>query len=302
MSNLRVLPKVRDNISFLYFEHCRIEQEAKGIAIFQKEDKYSVPCSNIATLLLGPGTSITHAAIANLAKASCNVHWVGEEALRFYASGLGSSGNTERLHHQAKLWAEPNLRLSVVRSMYKFRFQEKLDEDLTLQQIRGMEGVRVRTIYSRLSKATGVEWKGRDYKSDSWAAGDPINRAISSANSCLYGVCQAALTAVGYSPALGFIHTGKPLSFVYDIADLYKAETTIPAAFEAVSEGGIESQKLIRKKCRDKFSSFHLMRRIIQDIDRVMNFGTKEESEAVNLLWDDQIDWVDGGKNWAEGV
>jgi CRISP-associated protein Cas1 len=301
MSNLRILPKIRDNISFLYFEHCRIEQEAEGIAVFQEKDKYFVPCTNIATLLLGPGISITHAAIANLAKASCTVHWVGEDSLRFYACGLGGSSNTERLLHQARFWADPQQHLGVVRRMYQFRFQESLNENLTLQQIRGLEGVRVRTIYGRLSKATGIEWKGRDYKSDNWEASDPINRALSTANSCLYGVCHAAVAAIGYSPALGFIHTGKPLSFVYDIADLYKAETTIPAAFAAVSEGGLEFNKLIRRKCREKFSSYRLMRRIVQDIDRVMNFAN-DESEAVNHLWDDKIEWVDGGKNWAEGA
>jgi len=301
MSNLRILPKIRDNISFLYFEHCRIEQEAKGIAIFQEKDKYSIPCTNIATLMLGPGTSITHAAIANLAKAACTVQWVGAEAMRFYSCGQGSSNNTERLHHQVKIWTEPQQRLEVVRRMYKFRFGEKLDENLSLQQIRGLEGVRVRTAYGRLSKATGVEWKGRDYKSNNWDSSDPINCALSLANSCLYAVCQSAITSVSYSPALGFIHTGKPLSFVYDIADLYKAETTMPAAFEAVAEGGLEYGKLIRKKCREKFSSFNLMRRIVRDIDEVMNFANAE-SEAVNLLWDDKVEWVDGGKNWSEGA
>jgi CRISP-associated protein Cas1 len=302
MANLRTLPKVRDSLSFAYFEHCRIEQGAKAIVIFKEREKYVVPCASISTLLLGPGSSITHAAIKTLAENACLIHWVGEDSLRFYANGTGSSGNTERLLHQARLWANESQRLSVVRRMYEFRFQEQLAEDLTLQQIRGLEGVRVRTAYGRMSKATGVEWQGRDYKQSSWENNSPINKALSMANSCLYGVCQAAINSVAYSPALGFIHTGKPLSFVYDVADLYKAETTIPAAFEAVAEGSFGDSdlgKTVRKKCRQKFSDHRLMRRIVQDIDRVMGFANPE-AEAVNLLWDDQIQWVEGGKNWSE--
>ncbi len=303
MANLRTLPKVRDSISFLYFERCRIEQATKAIAIFQEKEKYVVPCASISTLLLGPGSSITHAAIKTLAENACTVQWVGENVLKFYSNGIGSSNNTERLFHQAQFWANPQQRLAVVRQMYRFRFQEELPDHLSLQQIRGLEGVRVRTAYSRMSKATGVEWRGRDYKQDNWNEADPINRTLSTANSCLYAVCQAAIMSVGYSPALGFIHTGKPLSFVYDIADLYKAETTIPAAFEAVAESPNDLAKAVRKKCREKFSSYRLMRRIIRDVDRVMGFSSEEtaESEAVNLLWDDKIEWVEGGKNWSEG-
>lgn len=301
MATLRTLPKIRDSISFLYFEHCRIEQEKKGIAVFKEKDKYVVPCASISTLMIGPGSSITHAAIKTLTENACEVQWVGEDSLRFYASGKGGSSNTERLFHQAQLWADPQQRLNVVRRMYQFRFQEDLDSSLTLQQVRGLEGVRVRTVYSRLSKATGVPWKGRDYKQTDWNAADPINKAISTANTCLYAVCQAAIVSVGYSTALGFIHTGKPLSFVYDIADLYKAETTISAAFEAVAEQNPDLGATVRKKCREKFKAHRLMQRLVQDIDQVLQFRTPaEELEPASLLWDDQIEWVEGGKNWAE--
>jgi CRISP-associated protein Cas1 len=301
MANLRTLPKARDNISFLYFEHCKIEQDDKAIAIFKEKDKFLVPCASIATLLLGPGTSITHAAIKTLTESACEVHWVGQDVLKFYATGRGGSGNTERLQHQATLWADSLQRLGVVRRMYEFRFTDNLPEDLTLQQIRGHEGVRVRTLYSQLSQATGVEWKGRDYKQTDWDDADPINKALSVANSCLYAVCQAAINSVGYSSALGFIHTGKPLSFAYDIADLYKAETTIPAAFEAVADTYFELEPFVRRKCREKFSQYRLMHRIVQDVDRILQFGTPdEEAEPVCFLWDDQLEWVEGGKNWSE--
>lgn len=297
----RTIPKVRDSISFLYFEHCRIEQDVKAISVFQEKDRYRIPCASISTLMLGPGTSITHAAIKTLADNACEVHWVGEEALRFYTSGRGSSSNTERLFHQARLWADSLQRLSVVRRMYEFRFQEDLSPNLTLQQIRGFEGVRVRTLYSRLSKETGVEWKGRDYKQDDWNDANSINKALSLANVCLYAVCQAALTSVGYSSGLGFIHTGKPLSFVYDVADLYKAETSIPAAFEAVADTYFDLEEIVRRKCREKFHQARLMQRIIRDVDQVLQFqGGDETVEPTCFLWDDQVEQVEGGKDWSE--
>lgn len=301
MVTLRTLPKVRDRISFLYFEHCRVEQELKAIAVFREQEKYIIPCASLSTLLLGPGTSITHAAIKTLADNACAVQWVGEDCLRFYVAGKGSSNKTDRLLHQVKLWADSLQRLSVVRRMYEYRFDEPLPEDLTLEQIRGREGARVRTAYSRLSKETGVEWKGRSYKRENWDDADAINRALSIANACLYGVCQAAINSVGYCSALGFIHTGNPLSFIHDVSDLYKAETTIPAAFEAVAETYFDLDSVVRRKCREKFSQHRLMQRLIHDVDQVLQFKKSDEDGlAVSHLWDDQINWVEGGKNWSE--
>jgi len=300
MPSLRTLPKARDRISFLYFEHCRIEQEGRAIAVFKEKSKFFVPCAAVSTLLLGPGTSITHAAIKTLADNVCEVQWVGEDVMRFYAHGRSGANNAKRLIHQATLWADSIQRLAVVRRMYLFRFDEPLDEDLSLQQIRGHEGVRVRTLYQKWSRETGVEWKGRNYKSDNWDAADPINRALSVANTCLYAVCQAALHSVGYSSGLGFIHTGKPLSFVYDIADLYKGETTIPAAFEAASSGYFELDRFVRHRCHRRFADYRLMHRIVQDVDRVLGFKTEEEEEPICLLWDDVLQTVEGGKDWSE--
>ncbi len=300
MSRLRTLPKARDRITFLYFEHCRVEQDERAIAVFQDKSKFLIPCAAISTLLLGPGTSITHAAIKTLADNACEVQWVGENLFRFYAVGRSGAGNANRLIHQATMWADTLQRLAVVRRMYTFRFAETLDEHLSLQQIRGHEGVRVRTLYQQWSQKTGVEWHGRDYKQEDWDAANPINQALSIANTCLYAVCQAALHSVGYSPALGFIHTGKPLSFVYDIADMYKAETTIPAAFEAVSATYFELDQMVRHKCRQHFIAARLMQRLVQDVDQVLGFQAEEEAEPVCFLWDDVLASVEGGKNWGD--
>ena len=270
LKDLHVLPKVRDSLSYLYVEHCRVDQEAKAIALHDAQGQTDVPCASLTALMLGPGTTITHAAIKTLSDSGCLVMWTGEMGVRFYAVGMGETRGARNLLHQARLCVVPALRLQVVRRMYEMRFADELNPDLTLQQIRGREGIRVRESYARASRETGVEWNGRSYTRNDWRAADSINRALSAANSCLYGICQAAIVSAGYSPALGFIHTGKMLSFVYDIADLYKADVTIPMAFKLVAEDEHNLETRIRRACRDAFYEGRILQRIIPDIERAL--------------------------------
>lgn len=304
MKDLHLLPKVRDSWSYLYVEHCKIDQDARAIAIHDAQGKTSVPCASLTLLLLGPGTSVTHAAIHTLASSGCLVGWCGEESVRFYAVGTGETRSARNLMRQAFLCSSPTLRLEVVKRLYGMRFREPVDASLTLEQIRGREGVRVREAYAGASRATGVEWHGRSYRRNSWHDADPINRALSAANSCLYGVCHAAIVSAGYSSGLGFIHTGKMLSFVYDVADLYKADITIPAAFQAVREGTDGLETRVRYACRDFFHRERLLDRIVPDIDRALDLTHLEgipnfdEDEALpGGLWDPEHGVVIGGVN-----
>ncbi|WP_218080943.1 type I-E CRISPR-associated endonuclease Cas1e [Anthocerotibacter panamensis] len=312
LKSLRILPKVRDSWSFLYIDHCRVEQEAKAIAIYDQKGKTPVPCATLNLLMLGPGTSITHAAIRALAENGCMVAWTGEAGVRMYAHGLGETRDSRRLLKQAYLCAHDSLRLMVVRKMYEIRFSEPLEASLTLQQIRGKEGVRVRDAYARASKESGVPWTGRVYKQEDWGAADPINRALSAANSCLYGVCHAAIVAAGYSPALGFVHTGKMLSFVYDVADLYKVEMTIPIAFKIVAESPQDLESRVRHACRDAFHEHRLLARVVEDIDRLLAVDGASLQPGQSLLdlhdampgglWDPESGNVSGGVNWSEPI
>jgi len=168
--------------------------------------------------------------------------------------------------------------------MYRHRFNVQLPEGLTLNQIRGKEGVRMRTAYAQNSKKYGVPWHGRKYDRNSWANSDPINRALSTANGLLNGICHAAIVSGGYSPALGFIHTGKQLSFVYDVADLYKTEITIPLAFATVAESEEKLSGRIRKACREKFRETKLLQRILPDIDQLLNISEKVTDQQIGDL------------------
>jgi CRISPR-associated protein Cas1 len=180
--------------------------------------------------------------------------------------------------------------------MYQKRFPETLSPDLTLEQIRGMEGARVRSSYYRASREYGVKWHGRNYDRGNWGSSDPINRALSAANALLNSLCHTAIVSGGYSPALGFIHTGKQLSFVYDIADLYKAEITIPLAFRIVAESTEKVDSRVRAACREKFREVKLLARILPDIDELLRIGPETMNEGEDYdgdpalpgpLWDD---------------
>lgn len=307
LKDLYLLPKVRDSFSYLYVEHCRIDQDAKSIALHDADGKTCVPCANLTLLLVGPGTTITHAAVKTLSDSGCLVMWTGEMGVRFYAAGMGETRAARNLLLQSYLCSIPKFRVRVVRRMYEMRFGEELAPDLSIQQIRGKEGVRVRTAYQQASRATGVEWSGRSYKRDSWKDADPVNRALSAANSCLYGICQAAIVSAGFSTALGFVHTGKMLSFVYDIADLYKADITIPMAFQAVAEGEDNLESRVRHACRDEFHQEKLLPRIIPDIQESLNIPIDESDEIFDFdeaapgdLWDPETGTTEGGKNWGD--
>ncbi|MCZ7575403.1 MAG: type I-E CRISPR-associated endonuclease Cas1e [Ardenticatenaceae bacterium] len=277
MQDLHQLPKLRDSLSYLYVEHAILDKKDKAVEFIRESGRTLIPVANLSVLLLGPGTSITHAAITTLADSGCSVVWTGQEATRFYAQGMGETRKAHRLLHQARLVSDHALRLQVVERMYRARFDADLPPDLTLSQIRGMEGVRVRQAYAEASRQHGVPWQGRRYDRSKWERSDPVNRALSAANALLNGLCHAAIVSGGYSPGLGFIHTGKQTSFVYDVADLYKVEITIPVAFAAVAASAERVESRVRATCRERFKEVRLLQRILPDIDALLALPSEEE-------------------------
>ncbi len=269
--DLHELPKLRDGLSYLYLEHCIIDQKYQAVEAIDKEHgRTMLPAAALAVLMLGPGTSITHEAVKTLCDNGCSVLWCGEEGVRLYAQGVGETRKGYRLIRQAELVSDPARRMQVITRMYRYRFDEDLEPDLSLEQVRGYEGVRVRKAYAHASQRYGVPWSGRRYDRADWGSADPINRALSTANACMNGVCHAAIVSAGYSPGLGFIHTGKQLSFVYDVADLYKTELTVPLAFRLTAESTKDLETRVRHACRDVFRQAQLLARILPDIDQVL--------------------------------
>jgi CRISPR-associated protein Cas1 len=270
MKDLHVLPKFADRWSHLYLEHGRLEQEDASLAFYSAEGKAEIPVCQLGLLMLGPGTAVTHQAMKVLADNNCLVCWTGEQGVRMYAHSTGGTHHSRRLLRQAELYGDLAKRTEVVRRMYQKRFPEPLAAGVTIEQLRGMEGARVRRAYQDASRASGVPWEGRNYDQGNWDHADPVNRALSAANACLYGLSHAAIVSAGYSPAIGFIHTGKMLSFVYDVADLYKTALTIPVAFGMVAQGPADVERRVRLACRDAFYESRLLQRILPDIAEVL--------------------------------
>ena len=241
-----------------------------------------IPLGGVACIMLEPGTRVSHRAAALAAKVGTLLVWVGEAGVRLYSSGQPGGARAERLLYQAKLALDDSLRLKVVRKMYALRFNEEPPERRSVEQLRGIEGVRVRKTYQQLAHQFGIKWQGRDYDPEKWDMSDLPNRCLSSATSCLYGVTEAAILAAGYAPAVGFIHTGKPLSFVYDIADIYKFETVVPAAFKVAATENPNPERAVRLACRDMFRQTRLLERIIPDIETILAAGDITRPDAPN--------------------
>ena len=294
--DLRELPKLRDGLSYLYAEHVRVEQDAQSIALHDKEGRTPVPVAALGVLMLGPGSTITHAAVRALVENGCSIVWLGEQGVRCYAQGTGETRSARHVLRQAELLCDEASHREVVWRMYEKRFGYRLERDVSLNQIRGMEGVRMREAYASEAERTGVPWGGRQYDRSNWNRGDPVNRALSAANACLNGVCHAAIVSGGYSPALGFIHTGKQLSFVYDIADLYKAEITIPLAFEMAAESPEAVERRARLACRETFREHRLLQRLMPDIDALLDLAAPSDVEPPRS----DVDGAFGLHLWAK--
>lgn len=270
---LKPIP-IKDRLSILYVEKGRLDVLDGAFVVVDKNGvRTHIPVGGVACLMLEPGTRVSHAACALAARVGTLLVWVGEAGVRLYSAGQPGGARADRLLYQAKLALDPDLRLKVVRKMYSMRFSEDAPARRSVEQLRGIEGARVREMYKRLARTFGVEWKARNYDTTQWDSGDIPNRCLSASTSCLYGVTEAAVLAAGYAPAVGFIHTGKPLSFVYDVADVYKFDTVVPVAFRIAARNPSNPEQLVRLACRDVFRESKLLERIIPGIEDMLAAG-----------------------------
>ena len=250
-----------------------------------------VPASIISVLLLGPGVDVTHRAMELMGDSGMAVVWVGEQGVRQYAHGRALNRSSRLLEAQAKLVSNVRSRVAVARKMYQLRFPDEDVTKLTMEEMRGKEGARVRRVYREQSKKTGVKWSKREYKVDDFESGTPINKALTAAHQALYGLSYSVIVALGASPGLGFIHTGHDLAFVYDFADLYKADISIPIAFETVAKYGDDDiASRTRHVMRDKFRETKLIKQMVLDLKHLL-LGDADQDQDVDVmnLWDDKL-------------
>ncbi len=265
---------IKRRISFVFLEKGRIDVIDGAFVLVDKNGiRTQVPIGRVACLMLEPGTRVSHAAAALAARTGTLLTWVGEGGVRLYTAGQPGGARSDRLLWQAALALDDQARLKVVRKMYELRFGESAPSRRSVEQLRGIEGARVRKLYKSLAQKYGVEWNGRRYDPKEWKKGDLPNRCLSAATSCLYGVTEAAILAAGYAPAIGFIHTGKPRSFVYDIADIFKFETVVPVAFKTAKKFPSDPAGTVRRACRDMFRKEKVLRRLVPTIQEVLEAG-----------------------------
>ena len=300
--DLQALPQIGDRLTFLYLEHCQINREDSAILVRDERGTTRIPAAAITVLLLGPGTTVTHRAIELIGDAGVGIVWVGEHGVRFYASGRPLTHRAQLLMKQAQLVSNQRTHLAVVRKMYQLRFPEEDVSGLTTQQLRGREGVRVRKAYRTAAKEWNLPWSGREFDPDNFSSGDPVNQALSAGHACLYGVAHAVIAALGCSPGLGFIHVGHERSFVYDIADLYKADLTIPIAFEMAAKKPDDLPSAVRRRIRDEMAARHLLEQIVRDIRFLLSDDNQPDDGKTDItyLWDSHKGLISNGRNYAE--
>ncbi|MFE9417056.1 type I-E CRISPR-associated endonuclease Cas1e [Streptomyces griseofuscus] len=314
-----MLPRIADSLSFLYLDMVRVVQDDTGVCAqiqvdAERTDLVYIPVAALSCLLLGPGVSITTPALNTLARHGTSVVSVGAGGVRAYAGILPDSLTTHWLEQQVACWSNPQQRLDVAVRMYGMRFNDtELPETVTLEQLRGLEGQRMKAFYKILAQQHGIGRFRRNYRPDQWDTQDPVNLALSAANTCLYGIVHAALLALGLSPALGFVHAGTQHAFVYDIADLYKAETTLPLAFALHNSDNPEQDA--RRRFRENLRLLKLLPRIVRDVQtlltpRGMNSidvhtddDEPQEKHDVQMvhLWDPKTGILPAGVNYGSG-
>lgn len=296
------LVRCEDRISFVYFEHCIINRKDNAITVTDNTGTIYVPAASLSVLMLGPGTNVTHQAMTVIGENGATVVWVGERGVRMYAFGKLLTHSSALLQQQARLVSNTQKRLVVARAMYQMRFPGEDVSKLTMQQLRGREGARVRKVYRAMSKETGVEWDKRTYNPQDYDDSNDINKALSAAHTCLYGIAHSVIVALGCSPGLGFVHVGHERSFVYDVADLYKAELSIPVAFRTVAKEPDDIGSAVRLAMRDAVYDLSIMTRMVKDIRALLGVSYNEAEESADHvgLWDERLQEVPAGTAYGQ--
>lgn len=242
---------------------------------------YQVPHQSVSTVLLGPGSSITHDALRLLAAHGCALAAIGDGGVRFYTAPPLLPDSSMLARKQVELWANNKTRIAVARKMYSIRFGE-IVRARTLDMLRGMEGARLKRTYELTAQRFGVPWHGRRYDRNNPTAADIPNQAINHAASAVEAAAAIAVAATGTIPQLGFIHEDSGQSFVLDIADLVRHDVTLPIAFgaakQALREADQSLDRLVRKRAAEVFSRQQVIPLLIDRIKDVLRTTEQEVS------------------------
>lgn len=235
---------------------------------------YAIPYQNVSLILLGPGSTVSHDALRILARHGTLLAAVGEGGVKFYTAPPMGQGRSAVARAQARLWADANERLSVARRMYAFRFGKILPHrDIAV--LRGIEGARMKETYKLTADRFRVPWHGRRYDRSNPNGADIPNQAINHAATFVECAADVAVAAVGALPPLGFIHEDSSNSFTLDIADLFRADVTIPIAFKvarrALDDPNLILERALRREAAAEFRRAKLIPRMIDRIKELLH-------------------------------
>lgn len=272
-TTLADLPRIRDRYPFLYLEHGRLEIDDSSVKwISAEKEVFRLPAAVVSAILLGPGTTVTHEAVKVLASLNTTVCWIGEDSLFFYAVGQTPTANTRNLKKQLALASDPDSALTVAKKMFAMRFPEASLRSKKLKDLMVMEGARIQMLYASLAEKYHVKWLGRSYKPGVFELSDLTNQLITACNTALYGLVSSVIHSLGLSPRIGFVHSGSPLPFVYDVADLYKEQIVFDLAFSLTSAlCGVYDRFRVLEAFRERVISFDLMKKCPEDINTLLD-------------------------------
>lgn len=242
--------RLEDRVSYLYLERCAIRQDKTGVVAYTQRDdepatlRIQIPVGGISLLMLGPGTTISAAAITSCARAGASVMFTGGGGVPMYSLATPLTSSARWAIAQARLVSNEAHQRKAAVELYRRQLGiEEINEGQSIQVLRGLEGRVMKQTYQSLAKRHKIERFRRDTKAE-----DPVNQGLNLANSLLYGCAASACGAIGINPALGVIHRGDARSLLFDLADLYKPRIVLPLVFEcADTEKPLEE---VRKKMR----------------------------------------------------
>jgi len=235
---------------------------------------YAIPYQNVSLILLGPGSTVSHDALRILARHGTLLAAVGEGGTKFYTAPPMGQAHSEVARAHARLWADEKLRLDTARRMYAFRFGKILPHrDIAV--LRGIEGARMKETYRIEADRHRLPWQGRRYDRSHPDGTDIPNQAINHVATFVECAADIAVAAVGALPPLGFIHEDSSNAFTLDIADLYRAEVTIPLAFrvarQAAEKSDLNLERMLRKEAAVEFRRGKLIAKMIDRIKELLS-------------------------------
>ncbi|TCJ19790.1 type I-E CRISPR-associated endonuclease Cas1 [Parasulfuritortus cantonensis] len=234
---------------------------------------YAIPYQNVSLILLGPGSTVSHDALRVLARHGTLLAAVGEGGTKFYTAPPMGQGHSDIARAHARLWADEKARLDVARKMYALRFGRVLPHrDIAV--LRGIEGGRMKEVYRLEADRHRLPWEGRRYDRSRPEGADVPNQAINHAATFVESAADIAVAAVGALPPLGFIHEDSSNAFTLDVADLYRAEVTIPLAFRiarrVLDDKRLNLERTLRREAAMEFRRYKLIPKMIDRVKELL--------------------------------